>query len=251
MTPRLMIGCALLCFALPARAETEGERVLRLMDESMTRADDQYFLQEITTREPGKDPRVVIWEVTIKGTTFRRVDFKSPGDVKGMKVLIRSLDQMYVYMPAYRKVRRVASHVRSQGFMGMTLSHDDASIVTYSPVYRSKLLEETDTHWKVEGVRRPGQSFPYARIEFDIRKDMRQPDELRYFNEKGLKVKSEIRTDYECRDKDGTRICSPMKLKLTDHTRNDMYSALVTKEWKINTGVEDRFFTVRALQRRR
>lgn len=251
MTPRLMIVFSLLCVALPARAETKGERALRLMDESMTRAEDQFFRQEITTKEPGKDPRVVIWEVTIKGTAFRRVDFKAPGDVKGMKVLVRSLDQMYVYMPAYRKVRRVASHVRSQGFMGMTLSHDDASIVTYSPVYQAKLIEETDTHWKVEGVRRPGQSFPYARIEFDIRKDVRQPEALRYFNDKGVMIKSETRSDYECRDKEGARICSPMQLRLTDHTRNDMYSEIVTKEWKVNTGVEDSFFTVRALQRRR
>ena len=75
--------------------------------------------------------------------------------------------------------------------MGMTITHDDASIVTYSPVYESKLLEETDTHWKVEATRRPGESFPYPKLEFDILKSHVAPSEIRYFNDKGVKIKTE------------------------------------------------------------
>jgi hypothetical protein len=243
-----MLAMALLVLHGAARAdEAPGVRIMRQMDESMTRATDQYFIQEITTQEPGKDPRVMTWEVHIKGTEWRRVDFKTPGDVKGMRVLIRSLTQMYVYLPAYRKVRRVASHVRGQGFMGMTLSHDDASIVHYSPVYVGKLIAETDTHWTIEGTRREGQSFPYAKMEFDVLKSNYAPSGLRYFNDKGVMVKSEKRSQFKCQED----ICSPMILRMTDHTRNDMWTELVTKEWKINTGVKDSYFTVRALQRRR
>lgn len=38
---------------------------------------------------------------------------------------------MYVYLPAFGKVRRIASHTKDQGFLGLTFSQDDmATTVT-------------------------------------------------------------------------------------------------------------------------
>jgi hypothetical protein len=238
-----------LCTLLPPAAaaeESPGEKVLRLMDEAMTQAQDQYFVQDITTQEPGKEPRKMKMRVHIKGKEWRRVEFFEPGDVKGMRVLVRSVTQMYVYLPAYRKVRRVASHVRSQGFMGTTLSHDDISIVTYGPLFTAKLLSENDTHWIIEANLKEGKKFPYSKLEFEVLKNNKQPSEIRYFNDKGAKIKTEHRSNYDCQ---GT-ICNPKKLKMVDHTRNGMWTEIICHEWKINTGVKDSFFTVRSLQRR-
>ena len=134
----------LLPTAATAGEESPGERILRLADETMTRAQDQYFIQDLITHEPGKEPRKIKMKAQIKGTKWRRVEFLEPGDVKGMKVLVRSVNQMYVYLPAYRKVRRVASHVRSQGFMGTAFGFDDMSTVVYGDVLRGELMEETD-----------------------------------------------------------------------------------------------------------
>ena len=234
---------------LPATAageESPGEKVLRLMDEAMTQAQDQFFIQEIVTKEPGKEPRKMKMRVRIKGKEWRWIEFFEPGDVKGMRVLVRSVTQMYVYLPAYRKVRRVASHVRSQGFMGTTFSHDDISTVTYSPLFSAKLLSENDTHWTIQATRKEGKESPYSKLEFDVLKNIKQPSEIRYFNDKGVKVKTEHRSSYDC---EGT-ICNPKKLKLVDHTRNGMWTSIVCLEWKVNTGVKDSHFTVRSLQRR-
>jgi outer membrane lipoprotein-sorting protein len=241
-----LFPCILLLTPAAAGDESPGERVLRLMDEVMTQAQDQYFVHELVTQEPGKEPRIMKMRVRIKGKEWRWIEFFEPGDVKGMRILVRSVSQMYVYLPAYRKVRRVASHVRSQGFMGTTLSHDDVSTVTYSPLFTAKLLSENDTHWKIEASLKPGKDYPYHRLEFDILKNVKQPSEIRYFNDKGAKVKTEFRSNYDC---DGT-ICNPKKLKMVDHNRNGMWTEITCHEWKVNTGVKDSQFTVRALQRR-
>ncbi len=251
MKPSILIAlcsCGLILAAADngAAEGSPGERVLRLMDEAMTQAQDQSFIHEIVTQEPGKDPRRMKMRVYIKGKEWRWIEFLEPGDVKGMRILVRSVSQMYVYLPAYRKVRRVASHVRSQGFMGTTLCHDDISTVTYGPLFTARLLSENDTHWTIEANLKKGNDYPYPKLEFDVLKNVKQPSEIRYFNDKGAKVKTELRSKYEC---EGT-ICNPKKLRMVDHNRNGMWTEIVCHEWKINTGLKDSQFTVRALQRR-
>lgn len=230
-----------------ARADRAGDEVLKKMDTAQTRAKDQMFVYDLTTKEPGKSPRALQLKVTIKGESWRRVDFLGPGDVKGMKVLILSMSQMYVWLPAYRKIRRVASHVRDQGFMGTTFNHDDMSITRYSSIFSAKLVSETKEHWKVKATRRPGKDYPYKTLLFTIAKKYRQATEIRYYNDKGAHVKTEVRKGYTCKGE----ICNADTMKLTDHTRNDTWSEFKKKKWEVNTGVADRFFTVRSLQRGR
>jgi outer membrane lipoprotein-sorting protein len=242
----VLVPGMLLLAAVATGEESPGERVLRRMDAAMTQARDQYFIHEVVTQEPGREARRMKMKVYIKGKEWRWIEFLEPGDVKGMRVLARSATQMYVYLPAYRKVRRVASHVRSQGFMGTTFCHDDISTVTYGPLFTGKLLSENDTHWTIETTLREGKDYPYPRLEFDILKNIQQPSEIRYFNDKGAKVKTEHRSNYDC---EGT-ICNPKKLKMVDHNRNGMWTEIICHEWKVNTGVKDSKFTVRSLQRR-
>ena len=245
MTTKLLIGMFLIFGTQLAWAN--GEKILKKMDDQMIAATDQRFKFKITTKIPGKAKRSMTMQVTIKGTQWRRVDFLSPGDVKGMKILIRSSSQMYVYLPAYRKVRRVASHVRDQGFMGTVYNHDDMSVVTYGNTFKGKLIKETEKHWVVEGTKRAGKEFSYAKVIFTIRKDINVLSKIQYFNAKGENVKSEERLKYTCKNK----ICNPWFMKLTDHTRNDSWTSFTCKHWEVNTGIADRYFSVRSLQRGR
>jgi len=239
---------ALLCLpAVPtvARADAAGDKVLKTTDDAMTRAKDQIYEYEITTQEPGKAKTKLTMRVAIKGKSWRLIDFLAPGDIKGMRYLVLSFSQMWVYLPQYQKVRRVASHARSQSFMGTALSQDDASLTTYGEFYSGKLVAETKTHWKVEGTKRPGKDAPYPRVEMMIAKDHQQATELLWFNDKGVKLKTETRWDYECQG----NICGPKKMKMVDHTRGGMWTEFNRISWKVNTGISDSEFTPRALQR--
>jgi hypothetical protein len=230
-----------------AASESPGDRLVRLADEAMTRARDEVYEYEATTQEPGKAQTRLTFRVAIKGKERRLVDFLAPGDVKGMRFLVLTINQMYVFLPAFQKVRRVASHARSQSFMGTALSQDDASIVTYGEFLSGKLLSETGTHWKVEATRRPGRDFPYPRLELTVRKDGHLITEIGYFNDKGVRVKTETRADFECQG----NVCGPKILRMVDHARGGMWTELKRLNWKVNTGIADSEFTPRALQRAR
>ncbi|MBW1809351.1 MAG: outer membrane lipoprotein-sorting protein [Deltaproteobacteria bacterium] len=235
-------------FAGSLQADPKGQEILDKLDKLATAPQDQFFVYDMTTYEEGKTPKLMTIAVTIKGTKWRRVEFTAPGDIKGTRMLVRSLTQMYIYLPAYKRVRRIASHVRDAGFMGSTYTYDEMAIVTYGEVFSCDLAQETETHYKLKCQRREGQEFHYASMEMDIKKDIHRPVEIRFFNEKGVKLKTDFRSKYKCKTEE---LCNPMDMKLVDHTRNDIYTSMTSREWKVNTGVKDSFFTKRSLQRGR
>ena len=246
----LVVGAFLVGAASPARAEQPAERVLRLLDAAMSTAEDQSFEYDVSTWEPGKSERVMGMNVKVKSPGLRRVDFVSPGDVKGMRVLVRSLSEMYVYLPSFHKIRRVAGHVRSQSFMGSALSQDDMSISRYSEAYvASRMVREDGTSWTIELTRRPQSDFPYARLRITVLKKERMPSEILYFNDAGTQVKSEQRQGYSCKGSPRGQVCNAYEMRMTDHTRNGLWTKLIMKKWAINTNVPASFFTQRDLQR--
>jgi len=250
---RLFAAALALSLLIPASAQAgeDGNKVLALFDAALTRAKDQHFVYDLITQEPGKDARVLKMDVRVKGTKLRRTDFLAPGDVKGMKALVLSRKKMYVYLPAYRKVRRMASHVEKQSFMGTTYSQNEFTMATYGDIFLGKVLKETPTHWTVEGLPRNPEDAPIPRIEFDIRKDLHHASEIRYFNKQGVKTKTETRTGYTCKPSDAGQVCNFAESKMVSHIRNGTWSKFVRKEWEVNTGVRDNFFSLRVLQRGR
>lgn len=226
------IAAGVLLHTSPVLAKDSSD-ILAQVDDALTNAKDQAMEFELVTQEPGKAARNMVFKVFVKGREWRRIDFVAPGDVKGMRILVRSADNMYVYLPAYRKVRRVASHVKEQGFMGTAFSHDEMSLVTFGPTFTSKLVEEGDKFWKLALTRKEGSEFPYAKLNLEVRKDLKQPVEIQYFNEDGVKVKTEVRLGFKCQE----GLCAPSVIKMTDHTRNNLVSELKMRKWSPDSGL--------------
>lgn len=243
----LVVGAPLMAgmlWAGPAGADDAGARWLAGMDEAMNRAKTHHFVYEATSQEPGKGEKKLGLIVDMKGAK-RLTEFTAPADMKDTKVLIESPTQMYVYLPAFKKVRRIASHVTDQGFMGLAFSQDDFATQVYSPQYEAKLLSETPTDVRVAATPKAGQSTPYAKIEFTISKDRKLPSEIKYFNAEGKHVKTETRTGYTCEG----NICTPGELKMVDHSKGDLWTKMVRKEWKVNVELSDELFTKRNLEK--
>ncbi len=221
-----------------------GDAILEKMDHAMTKGSDYAFSYEAITEEPNKGPRTMAFDVELKGDR-RLVAFQAPGDVKGTRVLVLDRNQMYVYVPAYRKVRRVASHVTEQGFMGTTFSYEDISTARYAPSFEAELTSETHEAWRLTLTPREGVETPYSRLEAEISKANDLPLALRYYGASGELLKTQAFADVACQD----QVCVPMVMTMTDHARGDAKTTLKTGEWSVNTGIDEARFTVRELQR--
>jgi Outer membrane lipoprotein-sorting protein len=241
-------GAALLAVALlaatPAWADPAGDKVLADMDVMLNKPADLYFLYDVVHQEPGAaHPRTMQFSVKVKGSR-NLTEFLAPADQKGTRVLVLSRTEMYVWLPQFDKIRRVASHTTEQGFMGTTFEYDDMATPYYGKIYDGKIIEDTDDHWVVECTAKPDADVTYKKLHMTIDKKMVLPTRIDFYNDEGVLARTETRDDYVC----DQGVCVFNRMRMTDHTRNDVWTELRMVEWKHDQGLPDSTFTVRALQ---
>ena len=244
LTASAPLLAATLLWAGHASADAPGDKALKGMDEAMNRAKTQYYEYEVINQEPGKAEKKMALKVWLKGEK-RLTEFTAPADMKGTKVLILSPTQMYVYLPAFGKIRRIASHVTDQGFMGLAFSQDDLANQSYAPIYDAQVASDAAAEMKLVATAKAGQTVPNGKIEFLIAKDKNLPTEIKYFNTAGNHVKTETRTGYECQG----AVCSPKELKMVDHTKGGHWTKMIRKAWKVNEDLSDDLFSKRSLEK--
>jgi outer membrane lipoprotein-sorting protein len=233
----------ILSLLLPAALAGSGDDVLAKVDAALNLATDTTSTMSAETVVPGKKPIKMEFQLQTRGQ-MRRVQFASPGDMKGTRVLVLSSRQMYVYLPAYNKIRRVASHASNQGFMGTMFSDADMSTTHFGSIYEAELKGETDAAWSLRLSPKEGEKTAYAAIEIDVSKENSLPATLRYFDSKGKHVKTESRSEYFCKE----AVCQPGFFKMVDHTRGDAFTTLKQDMTGLNEGLAEDLFTQRALQ---
>jgi outer membrane lipoprotein-sorting protein len=237
------LALGLVAYAAPAHADAQGDAVVQKMDGALKSYKTLTVQYNVTTQEPGKGASEMVVRSNFKGRK-QFTELLSPGDVKGTKVLHLSESEMYVYMPAYRKIRRVASHVNEQGFMGGTYSATDMNLTQYSLFFTGQLSSEDSGSWTVTLTPKPDVSPPYGKVIITVAKSNNLPTTLKYFDDKNNHVKTETRTNYFCEGK----VCLPKEQKMTDHTKGDKWTRLTLGEYKINPDLGDDMFSKRNLQ---
>jgi outer membrane lipoprotein-sorting protein len=239
----LSLAAAAALFAAPhaAHADAAGDAALAKVDAAMNRAKTLKFDYEIVNKEGAdKGEKTLTMKVQLKGEK-RFTEFTS-GDMKGTKVLVLSASQMWVYLPAFGKVRRIASHTKDAGFLGMTFSQDDMATTAYGLQYTAAVLSDDAATTKLALTPKAGQETPYSKIEVTVSKDHMVPSELKYFNAEGKNVKTETRTGYACEGD----VCTPGELKMTDNTKG-AFTKLVAKSREVNKDISDDVFSQRNL----
>jgi len=224
-----------------AGADPGGDKIVAAIDAAMNKAKTLSFDYEIVNKEAGKDERTMQMKVLLKGEK-RLSEFSSPADMKGTKVLILSPTQMYVYLPAFGKVRRIASHTKDQGFLGLSFSQDDMATTSYGALYTGTVGSDTAAQTVVVLTPKPGQEAPYAKIEITIAKDHMVLSQLKYFNSDGTNIKTETRSGYTCE----SDVCTPGELKMTDNVKGN-WTKLIAKSRKVNADISDDVFSQRNL----
>ena len=212
-------------------------------DAAMVRADDLTITWKVVNQKPGaKQPEHMLFVSQVKKSKTL-TSFSEPANLKGTRVLVLARNQMYIYLPQYQKVRRIASHVTKQGFMGTSFSQADMNSAL-GDVYSPTLVSEGEGKAVLELTAKPDSDAPYAKALVTLDTEMDQPLELKYFNEAGENIKTETRSEYECQQ----NVCLSGVIRMEDHTRG-AWTELQRQEWSLNTGLSDDVFTTRNLQR--
>ncbi len=221
----------------------DGETLLQRMDEVMFAADDQYSEINMTLIDEDGSERVREANVWQKGTEHRLFRFTAPADVDGIAFLSLPDDVMYMYMPAYGRERRIASHVKTQSFAGTDFTYEDLEAGNFAERYAAELLEETEDHYILELEPLPDRTSDYSRIIVHLNKDHYYPEEMEFFDRGGQEYKM---ADYTFERKE--EYWYSKEIRMTDVQRNHT-TRMIFDEVEFDTGLEDLIFTVRNLTR--
>ena len=231
-----------------------NHEVAKKNDEVMSGYGDAVASMEMTLINAGGQKRQR--EMTMKVLEGEKGDkslmeFLSPADVKGTKFLnyehVDKDDDQWLYLPALKRVKRIASKNRSGAFMGSEFSYEDLGAFNIEKYrYEGEAQEVT-----VDGVKMYRSERVPVSEESGYTKQVSWTDaqtflvqKVEYYDRKRELLKTATFGDYK---KIGGvwRIGS---IVMKNH-QNDKETVLIWKEEKVRTGLDDKDFHKRVLKR--
>lgn len=219
------------------------EALLKEADKRLSNWEDQTLEVSMHAKGPNDDKRMKMKVIT-RGEDRRALRFVEPADIRGMGVVIKGTDELYVRLPGSSKVRRVAAHARKQGLQGSDWGMEDQSLIRLSSYFTPTVKSKTATHIELELTRKAGVEISYPKLEVTIERASITVNLIRYFDTDGKALKEEVRTEL----KTTGDIRSYMKIKVSQLQHEHSTEIEVLSE-KNNTGVKKKMFGKRWLVR--
>jgi len=234
--------------------ELTGNEILAKV-EALNDAEDQTStMKMVLIDKKGKENvrEVKLWT---KGERKRLIKFLSPADVKGVGFLVLDADldseKMYLYLPAFKKIRRIAGSAKGESFMGSDFSYSDIGSSNYSQDYGVKRLPDEDSQYVLELERKPGSDKDYAKLVMWVSPEVFVPTKIEFYEIKkamgkeALDLRKKMTTNKI--EKVG-KYWIPEKIVMED-LKKDHRTILELSDIKFDTGLSDELFTERYLQR--
>jgi hypothetical protein len=257
MQMRLLTLSALLLFASLGNAFAEDhsdlkgllekgpQALLEATDKNHNAFEDQTIRVRMEIQGGAGDGTILETTTHTKGVSRRAIRMHAPANLKGMGVVVKSRDEIYVRLPDSRKVRRVGSHAKRQTFMGTTWNFDDMSMIWLAPDFSATLASETPTHIVLDLARKEGVDLQYKKVTIHVDRTHILVDKLIYFNEAGDHVKTQSRRDLKIGES-GSKTYQDVSM---DDEKGGFSTRTRVLSEEVNSGLSNRIFGRRWLSR--
>lgn len=177
--------------------------------------------------------------------------FDSPRDVRGVAVLSHAhkvgSDEQWLYLPALKRVKRVASKNRTGPFLGSEFSLEDLSFQEVEK-YSYEYLREEKLNGKETYVIKRIPLDPYSGYTKQIvwiSKSNYLIHQINHFDRKSFHVKTQTFSNYK---KYMNKFWRPSEIHMINHQTNKT-TTLFFEALLFNTGLSDKDFTQNSLKR--
>jgi len=257
-------AAALLCLALlalPARGATESaEKVMqRNFTANKLKTVKNSVAMTLTSERGGVRERKLdlVGKLQPNGVDYNlAISFIYPPDIKGtgfLQIEHPNEDDLWIYLPALQKSRRLVSKDKKDSFFGSDFSYGDM-LQPRVELYRHKLVgsETVDGHpcHLIESVPRnetEAANSGYARKLLWIRKDNFMECRIQYFDAGGALLKTQTVTEHKQVDPGGNGWLA-LRREMVNH-RTQHKTQLVFSNVLVGQAIPDRFFTTRTLEK--
>jgi outer membrane lipoprotein-sorting protein len=253
LTVLLVSGLALTYFTIGFDGSTQGltgEQIMQQADERAIPSDMKSDMTMKLISKKGQE-RVRTVRIIRQGDEKQIMWFLAPPDVRGTSFLRISHDDrdddMWLYLPAFKKVRRIASRARKENFMGSDFTYEDMEKRKLKD-YTYKLLREEllGDHqcYVVESTPKEDVDTDYSKIVSWVWKDDHLLTKEEFYDSKAklrkVKTMSGIEKHSEYWIPGGLKMENVQKQHVTD---------IIFDKIEVDTGVEDDLFSTAYLQR--
>lgn len=234
-------------------AELDGRKIAEEADRRNSgwgdmRADLNMVLKNAYGEESRRALQLRTLEVVGDGDKSM-VTFDEPADVKGTALLshayIKKADDQWLYFPATKRVKRIASNNKSGPFMGSEFAYEDMAPWELDK-YSYKLLGEQ----KVQGMDAymlemvPAyEDSGYTRQVVMLDKQEYRPLQLDYYDRKGALLKTQVYSGYA---KYENRFWRAAKIEMVNHLTKKQ-TTLQWRNYAFHTGINAAAFDKDAL----
>ena len=192
------------------------------------------------------------------GKTEKRIyRFQSPADVKGTGVLVfdyeSQADDVWIFLPALRKTRRIVSSQRAQSFMGSEFSYGDLNVPAlddYAYTLRGEETQAGEPCWVIDLAPKSqdiAAGEGYSKKTYWISKAQHVLRRALYYDLEG-KLLKELKTDQvELLDAKNQRL-RPLRMEMIN-LQNGRRSLFVSSKISFAPDANDEYFTPRYLER--
>lgn len=255
----IMLVASLTYAWLPVQALAQPEgpsagEALEIMQQVDTRPmpDDQQLT--MTMKLMNRQGKTLERTLRVKkqGESKSFLRFTAPADVENTAFLNISResgdDEMYLYMPALNRIRRIASSTKHQNFMGSDFTYDDMGErdihdYTYSLLSRDAMLDGYHTYVITGNAKKPAETG-YSRLKFWIRKDHYLPVKIEYYDRSDDLLK--IQTNGEFQQIENYRIATRIEMR---NVQTDHKTILTMEDIEVDIGLPEMTWTKRNLRR--
>ena len=177
--------------------------------------------------------------------------FLSPSDVKGTAFLVwehaDKANDVFIYLPALKKIRRIASEQKNQSFMGSDFSYADMESDDVEDADHRILSEEEldgKSCWVIESIPKPDSDSEYGKLLSWVNKADFIPYKVEFYDKKErlYKVMLVLRTGPV-----GDEIL-PLHFSMKNVQKNHKTEISLDKI-ELGQEISDKEFTHRAIQR--
>jgi len=179
------------------------------------------------------------------------VVFDDPRDVKGTALLTythrKGSDDQWLYLPAMRRVKRISSSNRSGSFVGSEFSFEDLLSEELAKYTYRYIREETVAGHRCHVVERyPAyKNSGYTKQVLWMDKSEYRLWKIEFYDRKRSKIKTLTYSGYK---QYLQRFWRASKFTMVNH-QNGKSTEIRFKQWSFRTGLTDRDFDQRSLQR--
>jgi len=238
-------------FILPILLSAQtGYDIARAVDDRKVPLDITAELEMVLTNKKGKTRTNVIRNVSKDNSEKMIIWFYSPADDKGVAFLKiehkNGDDEMRLWLPAFKKVRRISSSKTSDSFMGSDMSYEDMTNRELDE-YTYKILEEVrfdnQDCYKIEVLPKKDTDTDYSKhIEWVLKEKFLVLKSESYDKAgKLLKIRNVINSNIK-------EYHIPTEIHV-ENVQKKHQTRLTFKNLELDTGVDDKLFQEKNLKR--